>query len=100
MHRPVTDACHPAYIADGLGTRQDRTIKLGNFGESSYNSKEVREAFNILEKAFILHLVYPVTAMHAPALPALKRAPKLMWLDTGLVNFAANIQLKFCMTVR
>ena len=58
----------------------------------TYNSKEVREAFNILEKAFILHLVYPVTAMHAPALPALKRAPKLMWLDTGLVNFAANIQ--------
>ena len=52
----------------------------------------MREAFNILEKAFILHLVYPVTAMHAPALPALKRAPKLMWLDTGLVNFAANIQ--------
>lgn len=69
-----------------------QTIKLGNFGESSYNSKEVREAFNILEKAFILHLVYPITAMHAPALPALKRAPKLMWLDTGLVNFAANIQ--------
>ena len=69
-----------------------QTIKLGNFGESTYNSKEVREAFNILEKAFILHLVYPVTAMHAPALPALKRAPKLMWLDTGLVNFAANIQ--------
>lgn len=69
-----------------------QTIKLGNFGESSYNSKEVREAFHILEKAFILHLVYPITAMHAPALPALKRAPKLMWLDTGLVTFAANIQ--------
>lgn len=69
-----------------------QTIKLGNFGESSYNSKEVREAFNILEKAFILHLVYPVTAMHTPVLPALKRAPKLMCLDTGLVNFAANIQ--------
>lgn len=30
-----------------------QTIKLGNFGESTYNSKEVREAFNILEKAFI-----------------------------------------------
>lgn len=69
-----------------------QTIKLGNFGESNYNSKEVREAFNILEKAFMLHLVYPVTAVQAPALPALKRAPKLIWLDTGLVNFAANIQ--------
>ena len=69
-----------------------QTIKLGNFGESTYNSKEVREASIFWKKAFILHLVYPVTAMHAPALPALKRAPKLMWLDTGLVNFAANIQ--------
>ena len=27
-----------------------QTIKLGNFGESTYNSKEVREAFNIWKK--------------------------------------------------
>lgn len=73
-------------------SKAGQTIKFGNFGESNYNSKEVREAFNILQKAFILHLVYPVTAVCTPALPALKRAPKLMWLDTGLVNFAANIQ--------
>ncbi|WP_294609060.1 AAA family ATPase [uncultured Bacteroides sp.] len=72
-----------------------QTIKLGNFGESNYNSKDVREAFGIMEKTFILNLVYPITAVSAPALPALKRAPKLMWLDTGLVNFAANIQTEF-----
>lgn len=72
-----------------------QTIKLGNFGESNYNSKEVREAFGILEKAFILNLVYPITAVSAPAVSALRRAPKLMWLDTGLVNFAANIQTEF-----
>lgn len=69
-----------------------QTIKLGNFGDSNYNSKEVREAFNIMEKAFLLELVYPVTSVRAPATSAFKRAPKLMWLDTGLVNFAANIQ--------
>lgn len=69
-----------------------QTIKLGNFGDSDYNSKEVREAFNIMEKAFLLELVYPVTSVRAPATSAFKRAPKLMWLDTGLVNFAANIQ--------
>lgn len=71
-----------------------QTIKLGNFGDSNYNSKDVREAFTIMEKAFLLELVYPVTAVLAPAEPALKRAPKLMWLDTGLVNFAANIQVE------
>ena len=69
-----------------------QTIKLGNFGDSSYNSKEVREAFNIMEKAFLLELVYPVTGVQAPASSAFKRAPKLVWVDTGLVNFAANIQ--------
>lgn len=69
-----------------------QTIKLGNFGDSSYNSKEVREAFGIMEKAFLLELVYPVTNVQAPVTSAFKRAPKLMWLDTGLVNFAANIQ--------
>ncbi len=69
-----------------------QTIKLGNFGDSNYNSKEVREAFNIMEKAFLLELVYPVTSVRTPATSAFKRAPKLMWLDTGLVNFAANIQ--------
>ena len=69
-----------------------QTIKLGCFGESSYSSKDVREAFAIMEKAFLLELVYPITAVKAPAIPAFKRAPKLIWLDTGLVNFAANIQ--------
>lgn len=71
-----------------------QTIKLGNFGDSSYNSKEVRDAFTIMEKAFLLELVYPATVVQAPLEPALKRAPKLMWLDTGLVNFASNIQVE------
>lgn len=71
-----------------------QTIKLGNFGESNYNSKEVREAFTIMEKAFLLELVYPATVIQAPLELALKRAPKLMWLDTGLVNFSSNIQVE------
>lgn len=71
-----------------------QTIKLGNFGESNYNSKEVREAFTIMEKAFLLELVYPAKVIQAPLESALKRAPKLMWLDTGLVNFSSNIQVE------
>lgn len=72
-----------------------QSIKLGCFGNSTYNSKEVKEAFTIMEKAFLLELSYPVTSFRQPAEAAFKRAPKLFWLDTGLVNFAANIQYEF-----
>ncbi|KAA3943832.1 DUF4143 domain-containing protein, partial [Bacteroides ovatus] len=34
----------------------------------------------------LLELVYPTTATEVPATPEIKRMPKLVWLDTGLVN--------------
>lgn len=69
-----------------------QAIKLGNFEESSYTAKEVREAFQIMEKAFLLELVYPTTSCEAPPEAAIRRAPKLIWMDTGLVNFAGGVQ--------
>lgn len=69
-----------------------KTIKLGNFGNSQYPSGDIREAFTIMEKAFLLQLCYPVTSVKPPVLSALRRAPKLFWFDTGLVNFATGIQ--------
>jgi len=50
------------------------------------------EAFRTLEKTMLLELVYPSTSILLPASPDLKRSPKLIWNDTGLVNYAANIQ--------
>ncbi|RGV48024.1 DUF4143 domain-containing protein [Bacteroides intestinalis] len=69
-----------------------QTIKLGGFGASSYKAREVGEAFEAMEKAFLLELVYPVVSTEIPLVPALRRAPKLIWLDGGLVNYAAKIQ--------
>lgn len=69
-----------------------QTITLGSFAGSSYNAREVGEAFRLLEKAMLLELVYPTTATEVPATPELKRMPKLIWLDTGLVNYAAQVQ--------
>ncbi|MDO4187222.1 MAG: AAA family ATPase [Bacteroidales bacterium] len=67
-------------------------ITLGNFGNSSYNAKDVGNAFRLLEKAMLLEMVYPTTATEIPAMPELKRMPKLIWFDTGLVNFAAGVR--------
>ena len=68
------------------------TVTLGGFAGSAYRSREVGEAFRLLEKAMLLELVYPATSAELPAIPELKRQPKLIWLDTGLVNYAAGIR--------
>ncbi|MBP5368082.1 MAG: ATP-binding protein [Bacteroidales bacterium] len=68
------------------------TIAMNGFAGSTYRSREINEAFNLLEKAMLLELVYPATNTEVPILPENKRRPKLIWLDTGLVNYAAGIR--------
>ena len=68
------------------------TITLGNFANSGYKSREVGKAFRLLEKAMILELVYPVSSTQMPIIPETKRMPKLIWFDTGLVNYQAGIR--------
>lgn len=70
------------------GTR----IKFEGFGNSSYRSREMSEALRILEKALLIHLIFPVTSMKLPLLPDQKRSPRLQLVDTGLMNYAAGIQ--------
>ena len=68
------------------------TITLGNFANSGYKSREVGKAFRLLEKAMILELVYPISSTQMPIIPETKRMPKLIWFDTGLVNYQAGIR--------
>ena len=69
-------------------------IKFECFGESNYKSREVGEAFRTLEKAMVLELCYPTVITDTPLLPDLKKSPKLLWLDTGIVNYVAKNQLE------
>jgi predicted AAA+ superfamily ATPase len=67
-------------------------IKFERFGESDYRSREMGEAFRLLEKTMLIELVYPYSGYQAPVIPELKRSPKLLWADTGIVNYVAGIQ--------
>lgn len=67
-------------------------ITFERFANSPYRSREMAEAFRMLEKAMLLELVYPATSVVIPLIPEPKRAPKLLWMDTGLVNYAGGIQ--------
>lgn len=72
-----------------------QSVSFAGFGGSAYNSTAVHQAFELLEKAFLVSLDYPTTSVKAPLQPALTRSPKLVWLDSGLVNFSAGIQVEY-----
>ena len=72
-----------------------QTITFNRFGGSNYTSKEVHEALEVMQKAFLLSLDYPVTAVKAPAIPSLSRQPKLVWVDSGIMNFSVDIQTEY-----
>ncbi|RYM33530.1 DUF4143 domain-containing protein [Brumimicrobium glaciale] len=69
----------------------DERIKFQNFGNSNYKSREVGEAFRDLTSAKVIQLIYPTTAIEFPAIPDLKKSPRLQVLDTGLVNHTLRI---------
>ena len=70
-------------------------IKFQGFGNSNYKSREVGEALRTLERAMLLKLVYPTTAVKPPAMANRKKSPRLQFLDTGLVNYRAGLQGSF-----
>jgi predicted AAA+ superfamily ATPase len=67
-------------------------IKFQGFGNSEYKSREIGEALRTLEKALLLHLVYPQTSPTLPLQPDLSKSPRLQVLDTGMLNFYVGIQ--------
>jgi predicted AAA+ superfamily ATPase len=90
-----TQASVIRYILEEGWTFSGETVTLGGFGGSPYKARETGEAFRMLHKAMLLELVYPLTSALMPMISDLKKAPKLFWLDAGLVNYAANIRKEY-----
>ena len=71
-----------------------RRIVFQGFGKSQYRSREMGEAFRILEKAMLLQLIYPCTSAVLPFIPDVKKSPKVQILDTGMVNYFSGLQVE------
>lgn len=67
-------------------------IKFEGFGNSNYKSGDIGECFRILEKTFLLSLVYPTTGTSLPVRESFRRSPRLQLLDTGIINKITGIQ--------
>lgn len=72
-----------------------QAITFNRFGGSNYTSKEVHQALEVMQKAFLISLDYPVSTVKAPAIPMQTRQPKLVWVDSGIMNFSVDIQTEY-----
>ncbi|TKC57164.1 ATP-binding protein [Pedobacter hiemivivus] len=82
------------HLMDTAPLYLDERVKFQGFGNSSYRSREVGEAFRTLDDAKIIRLIYPTTDLQPPIKTDLKKSPRLQFLDTGLVNYSLGIQLE------
>jgi predicted AAA+ superfamily ATPase len=70
-------------------------ITYEKFGGSGFRSREMSEAFEVLEKAMLLCQLQATKSCELPLIGQKKRAKKLLYLDVGFVNFKNNIQSEY-----
>ncbi len=70
-------------------------ITYEKFGESSFRSREMKEAFDVLERALILYRARPSISTRLPVIEKMQKSPKLFFLDVGLVNYRIGFRTFF-----
>lgn len=106
---PIYDAIFQGYVEDAekyssrakakyLSQAVDRApfhagerITYEKFGGGEFRSREMKDALTTLERALIIHLAIPTTSKRLPMLEGGKRAPKLFFVDAGLVRFRMGL---------
>ena len=88
----IAKAKYIQYLIEHASKYIGLSIKYENFGGSGFRSREMSEAFDVLEKAMIISRVYASASGQLPIVNNLKKSPKLLYLDTGLVNYQAGLR--------
>lgn len=83
----LAKAKYLTHVIDRAPLHVGQRITYEKFGESSFRSREMKEAFDVLEQALIVCRSKPSVSTHIPVIEKLRKAPKLFFLDVGLVNY-------------
>lgn len=83
------------FAVEGAFLHAGERIAFTKFGNTKYGSREISDALHTLEKAMLVTLMYPTTAVDLPMLNDRKKSPRLHVLDTGMLNFFAGVQKEF-----
>ena len=93
--RSTSQLGHLRHVIETAPLQAGERISFQGFGGSNFRSREMADALRSLERAMLLFLLYPTTTVQPPALPDLRKSPRLLYLDTGLVNYRAGLQTGF-----
>jgi predicted AAA+ superfamily ATPase len=80
------------HVIQSALTEASGRIRYEGFGNSNYAGRDVKEAFDALQKAFLFQVIHPVTTTFLPLAPNGRKSPRLHALDTGLVVFKAGMR--------
>lgn len=68
-------------------------IQYANFANSGFRSREMKGAFETLEKALITQRVFGTPQVRLPLQPNFRVSPKLLYLDAGLVAHRLGVEI-------
>lgn len=80
------------YVWEHIPLETGKQVSYNLFGGSSYKTHTIKNAMLLLEQSSLLKLIYPYTTYDLPSLPDKTKKPKLIILDTGLLNYMAGVQ--------
>ncbi|MCC6219679.1 MAG: ATP-binding protein [Deltaproteobacteria bacterium] len=79
------------HLLQNVPTYAGRLINFEGFGGSAYRSREIGQAFEILESIMLVTLAQACSDAALPWNPKPRKQKKLIALDTGLVNFRSGV---------
>ncbi len=88
----IAKAKYLQYLVEHASKYIGLPVKYENFGGSGFRSREMSEAFDVLEKAMVISRVYASASSQLPMVNNLRKSPKLLYLDTGLVNYQVGLR--------
>jgi len=89
------DVKYVQYVIERAPYFAGERVIYEKFGTSQYRSREMSRAFDVLEKAMIVNRVAATNSIELPIMTQGKRAKKILFLDSGFVNYKNNIQTEF-----
>lgn len=84
-----------SYIIEHAPLFAGMAITYEKFGGSNFKSREISNAFSILDKVMLSYQVSATESKELPIVGQRKRPKKLLFLDIGLVNDRMGIQEDF-----
>jgi predicted AAA+ superfamily ATPase len=78
---------------DGTPGHCGERIRFENFNNSQFKSREMKNAFSMLQKAFLVYCVYPTSSPVLPMVQNFRKAPKLFFYDIGMMNSRLGVPI-------